>query len=65
MKAAVGDKVVIRGHQVTGTLRTGVILEVRGDDGGPPFIVRWDDDAAEHEHLYFPGPDADIEPAGG
>lgn len=35
--------------------RRGEIIEVRGADGGPPYIVRFDDG---HEGLVFPGPDA-------
>ena len=65
MQAAAGDRVVIRGHQVGGVQRTGLILEVRGENGAPPYIVRWDDDPEQHDHLFFPGSDADIEPAGG
>jgi hypothetical protein len=37
-----------------------VITEVRGSDGGPPFMVRFDDG---HEALVFPGPDAIVVPA--
>ncbi|GAA4143271.1 hypothetical protein GCM10022416_33150 [Actinomadura keratinilytica] len=40
--------------------RVGEIIEVRGDDGSPPYVVRFEDG---HEALCFPGPDAVIEPA--
>ncbi|KAL3467187.1 hypothetical protein BJX64DRAFT_283912 [Aspergillus heterothallicus] len=33
------------------------IIEVRGDNGQPPFVVRYPDG---HEGLVFPGPDAVI-----
>ena len=63
MKAEVGDKLVIRGHAVGTHERSATILEVRGPDGGPPYLVRWDDD--EHDepeaHLFFPGSAADVE----
>ena len=61
--AAPGDVVVIRGKAVDKHERRGVITEVRGADGGPPFVVRWLDDphAEPHDVLFFPGPDADIE----
>jgi hypothetical protein len=36
-----------------------MVVEVRGPDGTPPFVVRWDDSG--HEVLFFPGPDAVIE----
>jgi len=60
-----GDVVVIRGHAVDAPERRGVIVETRGADGGPPFLVQWlDDTSAEpHEVLFFPGSDADIEHA--
>ena len=59
MQARVGDRIVIRGHRVGQPLRDGEVLEVRGSDGGPPYIVRWEDNG--HETLFFPGSDADIE----
>jgi hypothetical protein len=31
------------------------MLEVRGTDDGPPFLVRWS--GTGHETLVFPGPD--------
>jgi hypothetical protein len=61
MKASVGDRLVIRGHRVGEHERVAVILEVKGDDGGPPFLVKWLDD--EHEGIVFPGADAVIEHA--
>ena len=39
--------------------RDAEIIEVHGDDGAPPYLVRWDEDG--HEGLFFPGPDATIE----
>jgi len=39
--------------------RDGEILEVRGEDGGPPYVVRWSDNG--HEALVFPGPDAVVQ----
>jgi hypothetical protein len=61
MHADVGDRLVIKGHHVGDSDRSAEILEVQGDDGGPPFVVRWDDDG--HEGLFFPGSDAVVEPA--
>jgi hypothetical protein len=61
MRADVGDRLVIKGHHVGDSERSAEILEVQGDDGGPPFVVRWDDDG--HEGLFFPGSDAVVEPA--
>jgi hypothetical protein len=39
--------------------RDAEILEVRGEDGGPPYVVRWEDSG--HEALVFPGPDATVQ----
>jgi hypothetical protein len=55
MYAKVGDKIVVRGHRVAEPERDAVVVEVRGTDGAPPYVVRWGDG---HEGLYFPGPDA-------
>ena len=43
--------------------RRATIVEVRGEDGGPPYVVHWEDDPHDvpHDHLFFPGPDADVE----
>ena len=59
MKAKVGDRLVIKGHYVGAPDRDAEILEVRGEDGGPPYIVRWEETG--HETLFFPGSDAVIE----
>jgi hypothetical protein len=59
MQAAVGDRIVIKGHRVGEPERDGEVLEVHGDDGAPPYVVRWEDDG--HEVLFFPGSDATVE----
>ena len=53
MKAAVGDRIVMAGEQVDRPTRDGEILEVRGEDGAPPFLVQWSDG---HSGLIYPGP---------
>lgn len=57
MKAAVGDRLVVKSTHVDGPVRDGEVIEVRGADGEPPFLVRWSDG---HEGLFYPGPDADV-----
>ncbi|HWC71005.1 MAG TPA: DUF1918 domain-containing protein [Actinomycetota bacterium] len=57
MKAAVGDVLRVRGHHIGEADRDAEILEVRGEEGGPPFLVRWEDG---HEGLVFPESDAEI-----
>ena len=59
MRAAVGDRLVIKAHRIGEHGRDARILDVRGKDGEPPFLVRWEDDG--HEGLVFPGPDATVE----
>ncbi len=58
MQATVGDQIVIKSTHVDEHVRDGEILEVRGVDGAPPFLVRWSDNG--HEALVYPGPDAEI-----
>jgi hypothetical protein len=56
MKADVGDRIIVRGYRIDEPDRDCVVLETRGPDGEPPYLVRWDDDG--HEGLFFPGSDA-------
>ena len=58
MHAAIGERLVIHGKQVGQADRHGEILEVRGADGGPPYVVRFDDG---HETLLYPGADCELE----
>jgi hypothetical protein len=58
MKAAAGDRITIRGTTVESTDRHGLILEVKGTDGAPPYHVRFDDG---HETIIFPGGDFIVE----
>ncbi|MGN9842028.1 DUF1918 domain-containing protein [Nonomuraea sp. H19] len=60
MRAHVGDILLVHGHVVGQGDRKGEIIEVRGQEGAPPFLVRFDDG---HEQLLFPGPDAVVQPA--
>jgi CBS domain-containing protein len=57
--AAPGDRLVIRGHHVGEPDRDAEILEVRGEGGTPPFLVRWEDSG--RESLFYPGSDAHVE----
>lgn len=59
MKAQVGDRLVIRGHRIHEPDRDAEIVEVRGLDGDPPFVVRWSDTG--HETLIYPGVDARVD----
>lgn len=57
MKANVGDQLVTESNKVDAPRGQAEILEVRGADGAPPYVVRWADG---HEGLVFPGPDAHV-----
>lgn len=63
MHAVVGDLLIIESGHVDESPRTGVILEVHGEDGGPPYVVRWNDD--EHTSTVVPGTDARVKHLGG
>jgi Domain of unknown function (DUF1918)/Domain of unknown function (DUF1876) len=53
MKASVGDRIVMAGEQVDRPTRDGEVIEVRGPNGAPPYLVRWSDG---HTGLLYPGP---------
>lgn len=59
MNASVGDRIVIKGHHIGEPDRDCEVLEVRGKEGGPPYVVRWEESG--HEALFFPGPDAVVQ----
>jgi len=50
----------MEGAHVGTPRRIGIVLEVHGPDGAPPYLVRWQDSG--HETLCFPGPDAHVQP---
>jgi len=58
MDVTVGSRIVIHGARVGSAERHGEVREVRGDGGGPPYLVRFDDG---QETLIFPGGDCEIE----
>lgn len=59
MRATIGDQLHVHSRTVEEADRTGLILEVRGTAGAPPYLVRFDDG---HERLVYPGPDCIVEP---
>ena len=58
MQAQVGDEIVVHGHRTGEPDRDCEVIEVHGENGGPPYVVRWGDDG--HQTLFFPGPDATV-----
>jgi hypothetical protein len=59
MEAMTGDKICIHGNTVGHPDTHGEIIEVHGNAGEPPYLVRFPDG---HTRLLFPGPDAVIVP---
>ncbi|MDG4865124.1 DUF1918 domain-containing protein [Streptomyces sp. T-3] len=54
MQASVGDTLLVHGRIVGQHDRVAEIVEVLGDNGSPPYRVRFEDG---HEALMSPGPD--------
>jgi hypothetical protein len=55
MRARPGDHLVLAAPHTSEATRDGEVLEARGPDGGPPYVIRWSDG---HEGLFYPGPGA-------
>jgi hypothetical protein len=58
MKAVVGDELTVKGRHQGDVERRGQVLECRGADGSPPYLVRWRDG---HESVFFPAADTVVE----
>ena len=58
MNAAQGDRIIIQGRTVGAADRHGEIIEVKGENGEPPYLVKFDDG---HESVVFPGGDFAVE----
>jgi len=54
MHAQVGDELVVKGAHVGVPERKGVVREVHGANGAPPYLVQWSDG---HESSFFPSAD--------
>lgn len=59
MKASVGDRLVQASSVVDGSVRDGRVVELRHEDGTPPYLVEWSDTG--ERTLVFPGPDVRVE----
>ncbi|MFF4602916.1 DUF1918 domain-containing protein [Streptomyces sp. NPDC001339] len=60
MRASVGDRLLVHGRIVGQHDRTAEVIEVLGEDGGPPYRVRFEDG---HETIMSPGPDTIVRPS--
>jgi hypothetical protein len=58
MRASIGDTLHIHTNHLGTTEHLGEILEVRGLDGAPPYLVQFRDGTTR---LLYPGPDAVVE----
>jgi len=58
MKAVPGNWLVVESNHLDAPPRRGMILEVHGADGEPPYLVRWEDTGAET--TFVPGPDTHV-----
>jgi hypothetical protein len=56
MKAKVGDFLVVKGTTTAQHEQHAEILEVRTEDGSPPYLVRWL--VTGHDATVYPGTDA-------
>ena len=54
-----GDRLVIAAHRQGERPRDAEVLEVRGSDGAPPYLVRWEDTG--RVSLHYPGSDSTVE----
>jgi Domain of unknown function (DUF1918) len=62
MNANVGDHLVLRGHGSHGDDLRGEIVDIVGERGSPPYVVRWPNG---YSTLFIASPDAYIDPACG
>jgi hypothetical protein len=60
MRAGAGDRLHFQGKVVGSHERAAVVVEARGADGGPPYLVRHENG---HESVVYPGPDVWVEHA--
>jgi hypothetical protein len=59
MRANEGDKLLVHGRTVGHEDRIAEVVEVLGENGAPPYRVRFEDG---HETLMSPGPDTVVRP---
>jgi hypothetical protein len=58
LRAKPGDRLVVRGHRQGEPQRDAEVIEVLGENGAPPYLVRWEDG---RESEVFPGSDIFIQ----
>jgi hypothetical protein len=58
MQAQIGDQLSVHSRHIGEHDRLGVIREVRGPNGSPPYVVQWSDGK---EAVFFPSADCTVE----
>jgi hypothetical protein len=58
MQAELGDKLTVMGRRQGDEDRHGEIIEIHGENGSPPYLVRW---RHGEESLFFPSADCVVE----
>ena len=58
MHAEVGDELIVKGRHVGDDDREGVITEIHGKAGAPPYLVQWRNG---HQSVFFPSSDTVVE----
>ena len=59
LRASPGNRLIVHGHYQGQPERDAEILEVLGEDGAPPYMVRWEDDG--HVSCIYPSSDIYVE----
>jgi hypothetical protein len=58
MQAQAGDELTVRGRHQGDEDRHGTVIRVDGENGAPPYLVRWRDG---HESVFFPASGTEVE----
>jgi hypothetical protein len=58
MQAQAGDELTVRGRHQGDEDRHGTILRADGENGAPPYLVRWRDG---HESVFYPAAGTEVE----
>lgn len=57
LNASPGDRVIVHGHRQGAAERDGEVVDVLGEDGQPPYVVRWEDG---RESILYPSSDVSV-----
>jgi Domain of unknown function (DUF1918) len=57
MRAQAGDELTVKGRRQGDENRRGTVIRVEGENGEPPYLVRWTDG---HESVFFPAAGTEV-----